>query len=91
MYTNGLRHNRAAARSYLLPCPDLRAGETSPPLTRERSARDRTTQLYAFLEPPGDTDEIGRLGPYRVHEVVGSGGMGWSSGPRTPASSGWWP
>ncbi|MEM1228400.1 MAG: serine/threonine-protein kinase [Planctomycetota bacterium] len=30
-----------------------------------------------FLEPPGSEDEIGRLGPYRVLDVLGKGGMGY--------------
>src|SRR4051812_45789976 len=31
---------------------------------------------YAFLSPPRSGDELGRLGPYRVLKVLGSGGMG---------------
>ncbi|HEY7308093.1 MAG TPA: serine/threonine-protein kinase [Gemmataceae bacterium] len=30
----------------------------------------------AYLAPPQGLDELGRLGPYRVLEVLGSGGMG---------------
>ena len=30
----------------------------------------------SFLAPPQAPDEIGRLGPYRVLKVIGSGGMG---------------
>ncbi|WDQ18291.1 protein kinase [Rhodopirellula sp. P2] len=29
-----------------------------------------------FLDPPESADELGRLGPYRVIELLGSGGMG---------------
>ncbi|WP_218932834.1 serine/threonine-protein kinase [Roseimaritima multifibrata] len=29
-----------------------------------------------FLEPPRQTGELGRLGPYRVLSIIGSGGMG---------------
>src|SRR4029077_19218151 len=31
---------------------------------------------YDFLAPPQAPDEIGRLGPYRVLDVLGAGGMG---------------
>jgi serine/threonine protein kinase len=34
------------------------------------------TDLTACLAPPQAADEIGRLGPYRVLEILGSGGMG---------------
>jgi serine/threonine protein kinase len=34
------------------------------------------SQEYAFLAPPQCPDELGRLGPYRVLEVLGAGGMG---------------
>ncbi len=33
-------------------------------------------EAYDFLAPPQAPDEIGRLGPYRVLEVLGAGGMG---------------
>jgi len=33
-------------------------------------------ELYAFLAPPQAPDELGRLGPYRVLQVLGAGGMG---------------
>jgi serine/threonine protein kinase len=35
-----------------------------------------TPQVYAFLAPPQAAGELGRLGGYRVLEVVGAGGMG---------------
>jgi serine/threonine protein kinase len=34
------------------------------------------TELTAFLAPPQAPDELGRLGPYRVLQVLGAGGMG---------------
>ena len=33
-------------------------------------------ELYDFLAPPLEPDELGRLGPYRVLKVLGAGGMG---------------
>ena len=34
------------------------------------------TGKYPFLQPPQAADELGRLGNYRVFEVLGEGGMG---------------
>jgi hypothetical protein len=39
-------------------------------------AGDPDQGLYDFLAPPQSPDELGRLGPYRVLEVLGAGGMG---------------
>ncbi len=35
-----------------------------------------TPDLYSFLAPPQAADELGRLGSYRVLQVLGAGGMG---------------
>jgi tRNA A-37 threonylcarbamoyl transferase component Bud32 len=49
----------------------------APPLARPASpAAEATTALYDFLSPPQGPDEIGRLGPYCVRKMIGSGGMG---------------
>jgi WD40 repeat protein/serine/threonine protein kinase len=48
------------------PVADLCAGD--PP-------SDAVTE-YAFLTPPQGPDEVGRLGAYRVLQVLGTGGMG---------------
>lgn len=31
---------------------------------------------FEFLEPPQSDDELGRIGPYRVLNLIGEGGMG---------------
>src|SRR5262245_10953564 len=33
-------------------------------------------ELYDFLSPPQEADELGRMGPYRILRVLGAGGMG---------------
>lgn len=38
--------------------------------------RGPADELTAFLAPPQDPSEIGRLGPYRILKVLGAGGMG---------------
>jgi serine/threonine protein kinase len=44
--------------------------------TRAEEEGETDRALTAFLSPAESADEIGRLGPYRVLEVVGAGGMG---------------
>jgi serine/threonine protein kinase len=39
-------------------------------------AADSTQEIYDFLAPPQEPGELGRLGPYRVVQVLGIGGMG---------------
>src|SRR5262249_46620008 len=36
----------------------------------------RESETYEFLEPPEGPGEMGRLGPYRIREGLGRGGMG---------------
>lgn len=59
--------------------PDLASERTiaHPPPAAESSGR-RTTPVDAdnFLSPPLAPDEMGRMGPYRVLKILGSGGMG---------------
>jgi len=42
----------------------------------DTDARDEGSEHWAFLAPPQQPDEIGRLGPYRVLRLLGRGGMG---------------
>lgn len=49
-----------------------RAGQGTQALSA--AAPDRN--FYDFLAPPEKPDELGRLGPYRVLQVLGKGGMG---------------
>jgi serine/threonine protein kinase len=61
-------------------CPPANLSDTSvtdPALLPALPYREETTQeFYDFLAPPLATDEIGRLGTYRVLKVLGVGGMG---------------
>jgi WD40 repeat protein len=44
--------------------------------TEHRPTRPAAEGKYDFLAPPEASDELGRLGGYRVLEVLGAGGMG---------------
>jgi hypothetical protein len=44
--------------------------------SEEGEASASAAGSYAFLAPPQEPDEIGRLGPYRVLRLLGAGGMG---------------
>jgi serine/threonine protein kinase/Leucine-rich repeat (LRR) protein len=56
------------------------AGENTPPVTAENVSATIDApvppELYDFLAPARQPDEIGRLGNYRVLKVLGAGGMG---------------
>jgi WD40 repeat protein/tRNA A-37 threonylcarbamoyl transferase component Bud32 len=55
--------------------PTHSTGDTpSPDISHQRP--EATQELYAFLSPAQGPGELGRLGPYRVLEVLGAGGMG---------------
>jgi serine/threonine protein kinase len=59
------------------PKPDnaTRAGG-DPADTPTSVGIDPPRRTYPFLDPPQRTDEVGRLGPYRVLGLLGAGGMG---------------
>jgi hypothetical protein len=48
----------------------------SPGNTLSDDNQEEGSPLTNFLAPPQAPDEMGRLGPYRVLKVLGSGGMG---------------
>jgi hypothetical protein len=60
----------------------LRPEGPAPAETQDESPSDYPSppvadpELYDFLAPPQAPDELGRLGPYRVLQVLGAGGMG---------------
>jgi serine/threonine protein kinase len=58
-----------------LPAPsNLRTGPSPEPARPSEEAP--VARPHSFLAPPEEPDEIGRLGPYRVLKVLGTGGMG---------------
>ncbi len=52
---------------------DLTASQARP---REMDPPEATQELFEFLSPAQEPDELGRLGPYRVLRLIGAGGMG---------------
>jgi serine/threonine protein kinase len=59
------------------------SGQATQPSAAEDTAPALSDSLqlapppdYPFLAPPQDPDELGRLGPYRVLKVLGTGAMG---------------
>lgn len=68
------RHGTALLTRVRSAC--LPAG-MQPGFSDEAATHENDSEAYdAFLAPPEGPDEIGRLGPYRVLGVLGSGGMG---------------
>ncbi len=59
----------------LIPTMDLNSKLSSPGISRDGTGGLADTDVN-FLNPPLQQDELGRLGPYRVLQVLGRGGMG---------------
>jgi serine/threonine protein kinase/Leucine-rich repeat (LRR) protein len=70
----------ASETSTIEPVPGQSAEQVTsiPPLTGDppEASDDPTKALVALLLPPQLPDEIGRLGPYRILQILGVGGMG---------------
>jgi hypothetical protein len=63
----------------LVPATDLPGAETgaeAPATGNEVSPAGWSEELRSLLAPPQRPDEVGRLGGYRVLQVLGRGGMG---------------
>jgi hypothetical protein len=52
------------------------SGAIEPRAGQFQPARSANREQYDFLTPARVPDELGRLGPYRVLQVLGAGGMG---------------
>jgi serine/threonine protein kinase len=55
---------------------DASGAGTPTPLPERATCANIKAELICFLAPPQADDELGRLGPYRVLNVLGAGGMG---------------
>ena len=61
-----------APASHTIAYDDHTPGAKAP----DSPGKTPSSELYDFLAPPQNPDELGRLGPYRVIKVLGAGGMG---------------
>jgi len=50
--------------------------DSEPTRSLRQNVRAGSPEVYPFLRPPIQDDELGRLGDYRVLKLLGTGGMG---------------
>jgi serine/threonine protein kinase len=67
---SGQRSASRSAKQQTLP-PSSTANETAPPELKLAPPPD-----CPFLAPPESPDELGRLGPYLIRKILGTGAMG---------------
>jgi hypothetical protein len=51
-------------------------GSSSTDLAETQIYRKDASTLHGIFEPPEESDDLGRLGSYRILRLIGSGGMG---------------
>jgi serine/threonine protein kinase len=67
---SGQRSASRTAKHQTIP-PSDNTSDTDIPVLRFEPPAD-----FAFLAPPQEVDELGRLGPYLIRKVLGTGAMG---------------
>jgi serine/threonine protein kinase len=58
------------------PSGEVAAAPAVVPASSSSAARPSSIVEFSFLTPPIEADEMGRLGPYRILSLLGSGSMG---------------
>jgi serine/threonine protein kinase len=65
-----------APRSVKRPSGEHSASPAVLPSSASTASRPSSIVEFSFLTPPQEPDEMGRLGPYRILSLLGSGSMG---------------
>lgn len=79
--TSGFERNTVSQANPLeqtlaLPASPESNPSSAPALSAFSLSNASSAESYSFLAPPQETDEIGRLGGYRILKLLGAGGMG---------------